>query len=70
MAEVLEKTETNIDIFHRARKKFDKCEFVDQMACRLFFCQFDTSMDILHHCGSCKTNTDEPTTTRHDVRVR
>jgi hypothetical protein len=69
-----DKIEASIPIFSAVRKKFDACNhksvFYDQMTCNLFLYTFDTSMDLLHHCGSCKINTKEPTTFREDVRSR
>ena len=68
----MDKLEADISIFHKARKKYDKCEhgtkFNDTKSCKLFHYVFDTSFDILHHCGSCKVNIKEPTTTNEIVR--
>jgi transcription initiation factor IIE alpha subunit len=72
MPQVMDKIEADIDIYQKARKKFDSCEHADRFyfigSCRLFNYTFDTSSDMLHHCGSCKTNTSEPTTTKLLVR--
>jgi hypothetical protein len=70
--EVMDKIEINLDIYQKARKKFDACDHADRFYfigyCRLFNYTMDTNRDMLHHCGSCKTNRSEPTTTNLLVR--
>lgn len=74
MDEVLDKTNANISILHQARQKFDKCEKNDKFYgigyCKLYHYTFDGVFDMLHHCGSCKANTESPSTARKDVRIR
>jgi len=73
MAWFIEKIDADISIYDKARKKFDKCDYKDKFYeigyCRLFHYLFDTSRDMLHHCGSCKANTTEPSTKKKNVRV-
>jgi hypothetical protein len=71
---VLEKIEADIEIFFKARKKYEKCSysitFNDQMCCRLYMFTFDSSYDLLNHCGSCKAVTGEPTTSKTLARSK
>ncbi len=68
------KTEANIPIFHKARQKYDNCpygvQFTGHQQCELFHYAINTSFDMLSHCGSCKLNTSEPTTSKKIVRNR
>jgi hypothetical protein len=67
-----EKTECDIEIFHDARQKFEKCKnkdiFYGIAYCRQYHYTIEQSMDMLHHCASCLSNTDEPTTVKGKVR--
>lgn len=66
------KIEASIPIYNKAREKYDNCKhtvnFNGQLSCNLFFYTYDNASDILHHCSSCKLNTKEPTTSKHNVR--
>lgn len=64
----MDKIETDIPVYSKARNKFEKCDYRESETCKLFFYTFDNASDILHHCGSCKVNTKEPSTVRDDVR--
>ncbi len=66
MPETMDMIEADIDIFHKARKKFDKCSHAENSPhyigyCKLFHYTFDKSMDFLAYCGCCRANRDEPT---------
>ncbi len=64
MAESFEKIEVDIEILHKARQKFDKCDhrdkFYEHGYCRLFHYTMDRSIDMLAYCGSCRANKGEP----------
>jgi hypothetical protein len=64
----LDNTEVDVPIFEKALKKFNSCDhavhFFGQKSCSLFSHQMDNSLDVLHHCGCCRTNTSEPTTSK------
>ena len=66
------KLEANVSIFNKAMQKYDKCphamQINGQMSCNIFYYAYDTSFDILHHCSSCKLNTNEPSTIKDPVR--
>jgi hypothetical protein len=69
MSEILQKTETNIDAFSKARSKFEKCKYAENSPhflgyCKLFHYTMDKSLDFMHYCANCKANTDSPTTSK------
>ena len=72
MQKILEFIEANIPVFYKAKKKNHSCahviKFWDQASCALHGYNFDTSFDILHHCGCCATNTKEPSNNGFKVR--
>jgi adenosine deaminase len=66
MAGVMEKIEADIEIYWKARKKFDKCSYAENSPhylgyCKLFHFTFDNGVNFLNHCGCCRANTSEPT---------
>ncbi len=66
MPEIMGLVEAEISIFHKARMKFAKCKNAETSPhfvgyCKLFHYTMDKSFDYLHHCGSCRANTEEPT---------
>ena len=72
MIKEIDDTEFNIPLFDSAVKKNKACkqmvEFTGHKSCKIFFHRFDTSIDIISICGSCKANTKKPTTSDIDVR--
>ena len=68
----MDNIETNITEFDKANQKLRACKqcvhFNGYKSCALFSHRFDTSYDILAHCGSCKANTKKPTAKKIKVR--
>ncbi len=72
MIREMDNTECDITEFDKANQKLMKCKqsvnFIGLKSCNLFSHRFDTSYDIMAHCGSCKTNKKKPTSKTLNVR--
>ncbi len=69
----MERVEANVDIFAKARKKFEKCSYSLTSPhlsgyCKVYLHTFDKSFDFMTYCINCRTNRDDPTT--HVIPVR
>jgi hypothetical protein len=58
---------------HKVIRKYNKCpqavHFFGQMGCKIFMYNFDNVSDIMHHCGTCKWNIDEPNHNKFKARL-
>lgn len=64
--------EIDIDIYKKANEKFQSCknsvQYLGQRACKIFFIRMEQTSDFLAICGSCKANTDSPSSKNNKVR--
>lgn len=71
LIQTMEMVEAGISVLFKSVKKTRGCKYAvinNQVSCLLYHYVLDSSMDMMHHCASCKSNTKSPTTSKTNVR--